>query len=91
MHSVAVTTADVATIAGRPMAPRATLVATPGLTYWRTRRALTQGELAQLVGVNISTVARLERGATARLATVRKLAQVLKVEPGVLMDLPPAV
>ena len=59
--------------------------------YWRTRRALTQGELAQLVGVNISTVARLERGATARLATVRKLAQVLKVEPGNLMDPPPAV
>lgn len=84
-----VTTADAATIAGRPMAPRATLVATPGLSYWRTRRALTQAELADLIDVNISTVARLERGSAARLATIRKLAEALQVQPGDLMDPPP--
>jgi len=85
---MAVANTDAATIAG--LAPRPTLRPVPALLYWRTRRALAQRELAELVGVDITTVQRLERGAAARLATVRKLAQALEVEPSALMDPPPA-
>jgi transcriptional regulator with XRE-family HTH domain len=72
------------------MAPRATLVAVPGLRYWRTRRALTQKQLAETVGAAVSTMARLEAGGGARLPTVRKLADALQVDPSALMDQPPA-
>jgi transcriptional regulator with XRE-family HTH domain len=85
---VAVVSADAATIAG--LAPRPTLKPVPALLYWRTRRALAQRELADLVSVDITTVQRLERGASARLATVRKLAAALQVAPSDLMDPPPA-
>jgi transcriptional regulator with XRE-family HTH domain len=71
------------------MAPRATLVAVPGLRYWRTRRVMTQKELADAVDVAVSTVARLEAGGDARLVTVRKLARALKVDPAELLDQPP--
>jgi transcriptional regulator with XRE-family HTH domain len=84
---VAVVPSNTATIAG--LAPRPTLKPVPALLYWRSRRALAQRELADLVGVDITTVQRLERGATARLATVRKLAEALQVDPGDLMDPPP--
>ncbi len=36
-----------------------------------------------------STVHRLEAGGEARLATVRKLAAALQVEPAALLDQPP--
>jgi transcriptional regulator with XRE-family HTH domain len=71
------------------MAPRAVLVAVPGLRYWRTRRAMSQKQLAEAIGVALSTVARLEGGGDARLATVKKLADALALEPGMLMDQPP--
>ena len=72
------------------MAPRAVLVAVPGLRYWRTRRAMSQKQLAEAIQVALSTVARLEGGGEARLATVKKLADALDLEPGALMDQPPA-
>ena len=77
------------TIAGRTMAPRPTLVATPALRYWRTQRALTQTALAERLAVAISTVQRLEAGGAARLSTVGKLAEVLGVTPADLMTSPP--
>ena len=76
------------TIAGRTMAPRPTLVATPALRYWRTQRALTQTALAERLAVAISTVQRLEAGGAARLSTVAKLAEVLGVTPADLMTPP---
>ncbi|MEK2475276.1 helix-turn-helix transcriptional regulator [Streptomyces noursei] len=47
----------------------------------RKRRGLTQTELAKASGVSISTIRKLEQGEreTARLETLRKLAQALRV------------
>ncbi len=77
------------TIAGQSMAPRATLVTTPSLRYWRTQIAVPQRELAEMIGVALSTVQRLETGGSARLATVRRLAGALGVTPAELMGQPP--
>lgn len=71
------------------MAPRATLVATPSLRYWRTQLAVPQRELAEMANVSINTVQRLEAGGDARLSTVRRLAQALEVQPAQLMAPPP--
>jgi transcriptional regulator with XRE-family HTH domain len=52
----------------------------------RTRRALSQRDLAALAGCGPATIARLETGATeARPSTVRKLAAALRVKPATLM------
>ena len=49
----------------------------------RMRRFLTQAELAEKTGVSESTVAGWEAGRKApRLRNIRKLAEVLGVEPG---------
>jgi len=45
------------------------------LRAWRQRRGLTQSRLARLLGVEVFTVSRWERGATKRLA------------PGLLLEL----
>ncbi len=51
----------------------------------RQRRRLTQMELAEISGVNRTTITRLERGATrASPATMSKLARALKVQPSAL-------
>jgi transcriptional regulator with XRE-family HTH domain len=51
----------------------------------RIEQALTQAELAEKAGVNIATVARLERNETEpHMPTVRKLAAALEVHPRVL-------
>jgi transcriptional regulator with XRE-family HTH domain len=58
----------------------------PGLRACRQSQGLTQRELAQLAGVSTGTVYRLEnarRGAYP--VTVRKLAEVLGVEPARLV------
>ena len=48
----------------------------------RTRRALTQAELAKRAGVTTATVARIERDEIEpRMTTLRKLAQGLEVDP----------
>ena len=77
------------TIESPRMAPRATLVATPSLRYWRTQLAVPQRELAELARVSINTVQRLEAGGTARLTTIRRLAEALEIKPSTLMEKPP--
>jgi transcriptional regulator with XRE-family HTH domain len=53
----------------------------------RTRRALTQAELAELAGVTTATVARIERDEIEpRMTTLRKLAEALEVDPAELVE-----
>ena len=53
----------------------------------RTRRALTQAELAERAGVTTATVARIERDEIEpRMTTLRKLAQALEVDPADLVE-----
>ena len=48
----------------------------------RTRRLLTQDELAEKAGVSQSTIANIERdNAEPRFRTIRKLAKALDIEP----------
>ena len=52
----------------------------------RTRRALTQAELAERSDVTTATVARIERDEIEpRMTTLRKLAQGLEVDPAELV------
>ncbi len=52
----------------------------------RTRRALTQAELAERSGVTTATVARIERDEIEpRMTTLRKLAHALEVDPAELV------
>jgi len=70
--------------------PRPTaLFPTPALRYWRLRRMLTQGELAEQANVPRSAIARLEASGVARPSTIRKLAAVLRVAPDDLRQSPP--
>jgi transcriptional regulator with XRE-family HTH domain len=57
------------------------------IKYGRTRRVLTQAELAQAAGVALITANRLENDAieNPRPETIRKLAQVLDVDPAWLL------
>lgn len=54
----------------------------PRLAELREKKWLSQHELAKQAGIARSTLARLESGEPARRGTVRKLAEVLGVEPG---------
>ena len=48
----------------------------------RTRRLLTQDELAEMAGVSQSTIANIERNnAEPQFRTIRKLAKALDVDP----------
>lgn len=52
----------------------------------RTRRALTQAQVAERAGVTTATVARIERDEIEpRMTTLRKLAQGLEVDPAELV------
>jgi transcriptional regulator with XRE-family HTH domain len=52
----------------------------------RTRRALTQAELAERSGVTTATVARIERDEIEpRMTTLRKLAGGLELDPAELV------
>jgi transcriptional regulator with XRE-family HTH domain len=52
----------------------------------RTRRLLTQEELAAKAGVSQSTIANIERNnAEPQFRTIRKLAKALDVEPSELI------
>ena len=53
----------------------------------RTRRALTQAELAERADVTTATVARIERDEIEpRMTTLRKLARALEVDPAELVE-----
>lgn len=53
---------------------------------WRTRRAMSQDDLATAAGVTQATVWRVERGdKPTRPSTLRKLADALKVDPAKLL------
>ena len=57
------------------------------LKMQRTRRALTQAELAERADVTTATVARIERDEIEpRMTTLRKLAQALEVDPAELVE-----
>lgn len=60
------------------------------LRQWRHARVYGQTELALLAGVSRETVAKIESGERTRCypATVRKLADVLDVEPQALLRRP---
>jgi transcriptional regulator with XRE-family HTH domain len=54
----------------------------------RRRKFLTQEELAQLSGVKVVTISRIENDrqtSTPRLSTIRKLAQALDADPAWIM------
>ena len=52
----------------------------------RTRRFLTQEELAERAGVSPATIVRIERNqAEPHISTMRKLAQALSVDPTELL------
>jgi transcriptional regulator with XRE-family HTH domain len=52
----------------------------------RTRRLLTQDELAEKAGVSQSTIANIERdNAEPQFRTIRKLAKALDIEPTELL------
>jgi DNA-binding Xre family transcriptional regulator len=71
------------------MAPGATTARLPALRHWRVVRALGQDELAEHAGVHPTSVQRGEAGQPLRLATIRRLAAALDVEPAELMRQPP--
>jgi len=71
------------------MPSRPTITPTPALRYWREQRRLSQRELAERLGVNRTTVARVERGLPADRETIRRLAEALAVTPDDLIREPP--
>lgn len=58
----------------------------PGLRGARMRLALTQEQLAEKSGIGRATIARLETGARAGMATLRKLAGALETTPAALQE-----
>ena len=59
----------------------------PGLKRWRIRRGLTQQQLADLVGVRLQYISRVERGRGCNRTVADKIAEVLEVD---LLELRPA-
>ena len=56
------------------------------LRRWRTRRALTQAQLAENAGLGPNTIPRIERNEVEpHMTTVRKLADTLQVDPAELI------
>lgn len=64
-----------------PRRPPSSDVHVPRLHFWRTKRALSQQELADLAKLSRTTIIKLEGGRDAWPQTVRKLAKALKVKP----------
>lgn len=54
----------------------------------RLRRQLTQEALAEVSGVSLPTIKRIEGGRTPSLATLQKLADALRIPPAVLLRRP---
>lgn len=56
------------------------------LKFLRVSRNLTQVQLAEMTGLHVATIKRLERrGQRPSLPTVEKIADVLNVEPALLL------
>jgi transcriptional regulator with XRE-family HTH domain len=53
----------------------------PNLERVRLARAYSQADLARTAGVSDRTIRHAERGRSVSLRTLRKLAEVLRVEP----------
>ena len=64
------------------------VVTVPGLQRWRTRRAYSQRDLAKAADVSARTITYAENGYSVSLRTVRKLSQVLNVDPSELTTQP---
>jgi transcriptional regulator with XRE-family HTH domain len=64
------------------------VVTLPRLAEIRLRRAYSQRDLAKAAHVSPRTVAYAEAGDSVSLRTQRKLAEVLKVEPHELLEVP---
>lgn len=60
--------------------------AIPRLQEWRGQRFLSPDELAKLAKVSRFTIYHAEQGRRVRLATIRKLAAALDVEPAQLCE-----
>jgi len=88
-HGYGARAARTGILTGRPMAPRRTLVAVPGVRYWRIRRTLLQRQLAELAQIDIRSLQRLEAGGLAGLETVARLAKALDVDAEQLLAPPP--
>ena len=61
------------------------------LREWREAMGRTQAELSQRSGVSEHTISGVERGASLRVSTAKKLADALGLEVTDLMDRPPAL
>lgn len=59
--------------------------ALPHLLAIRERKLLTQEQLAELAGIERSTIARIEGGGAARLSTIKVLSEALGVPPAALL------
>lgn len=56
------------------------------LKFLRMTRELSEDELARATGINASTIKRIERrGIRPSLPTVKKFADALNVQPGLLL------
>jgi transcriptional regulator with XRE-family HTH domain len=65
------------------------------IAEWRRVRLITQGELAKLVGVSLTTISAWEGGKQPRYSNIRALAKALEVAPDQIIlleskDLPAA-
>lgn len=58
------------------------------LVKYRERSHLTQEELAELSGLSVRTIQRIEAGGPLRGYTLKTLAKALGLEPSELLDLP---
>ena len=84
-HVYGTVAAQPGTLPGRPMPPRRTLVALPGVRTWRIRRMLLQRQLAEAAGIDIRSLQRIEAGGLAGLETAAKLADALGVDADELL------
>jgi len=66
--------------------PKRTTAPLPALQRLRVKSALTQQELADAAGIHRVTVAEIEGGRGANMATIRALANALKCQPGDLTE-----
>jgi transcriptional regulator with XRE-family HTH domain len=68
------------------------MMGNPSLKQWRHARQLSARELAERAGVSLSTIARIEQGAThPRAYIAHHLADALGTTPGLVAELADAI